>query len=156
MTKGLRRGPSDAVAALEHAFAEDDRAVGRGEPPRRQPIVSADPAVPASYRALDALAFYLQDIPAGSWANQVTVRSPRAARRCEAGAWISRVSPTRLLLVVALGATITVTDLALAAYERALQPKKLELIPGGHFDPYVAEFARSSAATRSSFEEHLS
>ncbi|MFI5610881.1 alpha/beta hydrolase [Amycolatopsis sp. NPDC051903] len=154
--QGLRRVPPDAVAALEHAFAEDDRAVGRGEPPRSQAIVSADPAVPASYRAPDAVEFYLQDIPEGIWDNQVTVRSTRAARMYEPGAWISRVSPTPLLLVVALGDTITVTDLALAAYERALQPKKLELIPGGHFDPYVAEFARSSAAARSWFAEHLS
>ncbi|WIX77530.1 alpha/beta hydrolase [Amycolatopsis carbonis] len=154
--QGLRRVPPDAVAALEQAFAEDDRAVGRGEPPRRQTIVSADPAVPASYRAPDAVAFYLQDIPEGSWENQVTVRSTRAARMYEPGSWISRVSPTPLLLVVALNDTITVTDLALTAYERALQPKGLELIPGGHFDPYVAEFARSSAAARSWFEQHLS
>ncbi|MEW2500639.1 alpha/beta hydrolase [Amycolatopsis sp. CA-161197] len=154
--QGLRRVPPDAVAALEHAFAEDDRAVGRGEPPRSQTIVSADPAVPASYRAPDAVGFYLQDIPEGIWENQVTVRSTRAARMYEPGSWISRVSPTPLLLVVALNDTVTVTDLALAAYERALQPKRLELIPGGHFDPYVAEFARSSAAARSWFEQHLS
>ncbi|MEV0068945.1 MULTISPECIES: alpha/beta hydrolase [unclassified Amycolatopsis] len=154
--QGLRRVPPDGVAALEHAFAEDDRAVGRGEPPRSQTIVSTDPAVPASYRAPDAVGFYLQDIPEGSWENQVTVRSTRAARMYEPGAWVSRVSPTPLLLVVALNDTITVTDLALAAYERALQPKGLELIPGGHFDPYVTEFARSSAAARSWFEQHLS
>ncbi|MEV8607483.1 alpha/beta fold hydrolase [Amycolatopsis sp. NPDC051373] len=154
--QGRRRVPPDGVAALERAFAEDDRAVGRGEPPRSQTIVSADPAVPASYRAPDAVGFYLQDIPEGIWENQVTVRSTRAARMYEPGAWVSRVSPTPLLLVVALNDTITVTDLALAAYERALQPKGLELIPGGHFDPYVAEFARSSAAARSWFEQHLS
>ncbi|MET7999243.1 alpha/beta fold hydrolase [Amycolatopsis sp. NPDC005232] len=154
--QGLRRVPPDGVAALEHAFAEEDRAVGRGEPPRSQTIVSADPAVPASYRAPDAVGFYLQDIPEGIWENQVTVRSTRAARMYEPGAWVSRVSPTPLLLVVALNDTITVTDLALTAYERALQPKGLELIPGGHFDPYVAEFARSSAAARSWFEQHLS
>ncbi|MEV6901803.1 alpha/beta fold hydrolase [Amycolatopsis sp. NPDC051372] len=153
--QGRRRVPPDGVAALERAFAEDDRAVGRGEPPRSQTIVSADPAVPASYRAPDAVGFYLQDIPEGIWENQVTVRSTRAARMYEPGAWVSRVSPTPLLLVVALNDTITVTDLALAAYERALQPKGLELIPGGHFDPYVAEFARSSAAARSWFEQHL-
>src|SRR5581483_7238360 len=43
--QGLRRIPPDAVAALEEALAEDDRAQLRGEPPRYQTIVSADPSV---------------------------------------------------------------------------------------------------------------
>jgi hypothetical protein len=51
--------------------------------------------------------------------------------------------------------TLTVTDLALAAYERALQPKKLVTIPGGHFDPYLTQFEESSAAARAWFTEHL-
>jgi uncharacterized protein len=38
----------------------------------------------------------------------------------EPGGWISRVSPTPLLLVVALQDKMTVTDLALAGYERGL------------------------------------
>ncbi|MBL3671300.1 hypothetical protein JL475_36420 [Streptomyces sp. M2CJ-2] len=38
------------------------------------------------------------------------------------GTWIARVSPTPLLMVVVTGNTATVTDLALAAYEKALQP----------------------------------
>jgi fermentation-respiration switch protein FrsA (DUF1100 family) len=37
--------------------------------------------------------------------------------------------------------TITLTDLELAAYERALQPKRLVTIAGGHFDPYLSQFA---------------
>jgi fermentation-respiration switch protein FrsA (DUF1100 family) len=46
----------------------------------------------------------------------------------EPGIWARRVSPTPLLMVVALNDTITMTDLALAAYERALEPKKLVTI----------------------------
>jgi fermentation-respiration switch protein FrsA (DUF1100 family)/ketosteroid isomerase-like protein len=74
----------------------------------------------------------------------------------EPGAWISKVSPTPLLLVVADHDTITVTDLALAAYQRALEPKKLVLLPGGHFDPYLSRFGESSAAARDWFRRHLS
>jgi fermentation-respiration switch protein FrsA (DUF1100 family) len=135
----LRRIPPEAVAGLEAAFAEDDRAQLRGEPPRRQTIVSDDPAVPAAHRAKDAIDFYLQ-APSGTWENSVTLRSTRAARVYEPGAWIGQVSPTPLLLVVGSSDTITVSDLPLAAYERALEPKKLVLIPGGHFAPYVSEF----------------
>lgn len=153
--QGLRRVPPEAEAALEEAFADDDRAQARGEAPGYQAIVSADPAVPASYRAPDAIDFYLQPIPDGRWQNTVTVRSTRAARMYEPGGWIGRVSPTPLLVVVALNDTITVTDLALAAYERALEPKRLELAPGGHFDVYLSNFAKASGAASAWFREHL-
>jgi fermentation-respiration switch protein FrsA (DUF1100 family) len=154
--QGLRRIPPEGVAAIEAAFSEDERAQLRGEPPRRQKIVSADMGEPASYRAKDAIDFYLQPVPEGSWNNDVTMRSTRAARMYEPGTWISRVSPTPLLVVVALNDTVTVTDLALAAYERALEPKKLVLIPGGHFDPYLVNFPQSSAAALAWFQAHLS
>jgi hypothetical protein len=40
-------------------------------------------------------------------------------------------------------------------HERALEPKRLELLPGGHFDAYVADFERASGAARDWFVEHL-
>lgn len=154
--QGLRRIPPENVLALEEMFADDDRAQLRGEPPRRQAIVSADPAVPASYRATDAIDLYLQPTPDGAWVNEVTVRSTRAARMYEPGHWVARVSPTPLLMVVAIRDTITLTDLQLAAYERALQPKRLLTIEGGHFDPYLSGFKASSQAAVAWFHEHLS
>jgi hypothetical protein len=153
--QGLRRIAPENVAALEEAFAADDRAQLRGEPPRRQAIVSADPAVPASYRAKEAIDFYLQPMPEGAWENQATVRSARAARMYEPGNWIGRVSPTPLLMVVAKRDTITLSDLELAAYERALEPKRLVTIEGGHFDPYLSQFDVSSAAAIEWFTLHL-
>ena len=153
--QGLRRIPPENVHLIEEMFAEDDRAQLRGEPPRRQAVVSADPAVPASYRAKDAIDFYLQPVPEGAWENHVTVRSTRAARMYEPGQWIARVSPTPLLMVVATRDTITLTDLELAAYERALQPKRLVTIEGGHFDPYLGGFKTSSAAAVEWFRQHL-
>ncbi|MFG2913067.1 alpha/beta hydrolase [Kitasatospora sp. NPDC048298] len=153
--QGLRRVAPEAVAALEQAFDEDERAQLRGEAPRTQAVVSDDPAVAASYRTREAVDFYLQPVPDGAWENRVTIRSTRAARMYEPGTWIARVSPTPLLMVVALADTVTVTDLALAAYERALEPKRLELIPGGHFAPYTARFEQSSGAALAWFREHL-
>lgn len=153
--QGLRRVPPDAVEALEADFADDERAQFRGEPPRTIAVVSTDPTVPASYRSPDAISFYFQKVPEGTWQNSVTVRSNRAARMYEPGAWIPRVSPTPLLLVVAKHDTVTLTDLALAAYERAHQPKKLELIPGDHFDAYLSQFSKSSGAARAWFRQHL-
>jgi hypothetical protein len=153
--QGLRRIPPENVAAIEEMFADDDRAQLRGESPRRQAIVSDDPSIPASYRARDAIDFYLQPVPPGAWENNVTVRSTRAARMYEPGQWIARVSPTPLLMVAAMRDTITLTDLELAAYERALQPKRLVTIEGGHFDPYLSQFHISSGAAVEWFKQHL-
>src|SRR5258708_32339852 len=73
----------------------------------------------------------------------------------EPGIWVPRVSPTPLLLVVALSDTMTVTALTLAAYERALEPKKLQLISGGHFAPYLDQFPLAAAVAPEWFSEHL-
>jgi uncharacterized protein len=153
--QSLRRVPPDQVPALEAAFIDDERRRYRGEPPATQAVVSADPAVPAAYRSSDAVAFYNQPVPEGVWENTVTLRSTRAARMYEPGQWISRVSPTPLLLIVGLHDSITIADLSLAAYERALQPKKLVTIDGDHFDPYLGRFAQASSAACDWFTEHL-
>lgn len=117
--------------------------------------MSDDPAILASNRSKDALEFYLQPTPPGIWENSVTIRSTRAARMYEPGIWVPRVSLTPLRMVVALSDTITVTDLALAAYQRTLEPKKLQLIPGGHFAPYLDQFPLAVGAATEWFSEHL-
>jgi fermentation-respiration switch protein FrsA (DUF1100 family) len=153
--QSLRRVAPDLVPALEAAFADDERRQFHGEPPATQAVVDADPSVPAAYRSPEAVAFYTQPVPEGVWENTVTLRSTRAARMYEPGTWITRVSPTPLLMIVGLHDTITVTDVTLGAYEQALQPKKLVTIDGGHFDPYLARFDEASGAAIAWFTEHL-
>ena len=111
--------------------------------------------MPAAYRSLEALDFYLQPVPVGVWENEITLRATRAARLYEPGNWISRVAPTPLLVVVAREDNVTLTDLALRAYERALEPKRLAMIPGGHFAPYLDQFSKAAAAATTWFREHL-
>jgi uncharacterized protein len=152
---GLRRVIPEAVANLDAMFAAEDRARLRGEPPATQAIVSDDPAKPASYTAADAVNFYLRPLPDGVWENKVTVRSIRWARMYAPSDFIERVSPTPLLMVVADHDHIAVTDLALKAYERALEPKRLVLIRGGHFDPYLREFTMASCAAIDPFRTDL-
>jgi uncharacterized protein len=154
--QGLRRVAPEGVATLEAALDDDERAQARGEPPRRQAIVSADSAIPASYRTKDAIDFYLQPLGDGvRWENTVTMRSTRLARMYEPGVWAPRISPTPMLMIVASHDTITLTDLALASFEQSLEPKKLVLIPGGHFDPYVSGFQISCGAAVAWFRHHL-
>ena len=154
--QGLRRVAPDSVAALETTFTDDLRAEARGEPPRMQAIVSADRETPAAYRGDDAIAFYLQPVGAEArWENTVTLRSSRWARMYEPGDWVSRIGPKPLLMVIATHDPLTLTDLGLEAYERAHEPKKLVMIPGGHFDPYLSGFEVSSKAAVSWFQQYL-
>jgi len=154
--QGLRRVVPEGVVALEKAFSDDERARAKGGPPRVQAIVGAEPDKPAAYRTQDAIDFYLQDLGEGArWENTVTMRSSRWARMYEPGAWAPRIGPKPLLMVVALHDTITLTDTALEAFERAHEPKKLSLIPGGHFDAYAKGFDASSSAALAWFQQHL-
>jgi hypothetical protein len=51
---------------------------------------------------------------------------------------------------------LTPADLALEAYARALEPKRLELLPAGHFDAYVGPgFDQASGTARDWFVQHL-
>jgi fermentation-respiration switch protein FrsA (DUF1100 family) len=152
---GLRCLAPEAVADLEAQFAADDRAQLRGEPPATEAIVSEETAKTSSYKAADAVSFYLRPVPNGVWENKVTVRSTRWARMYAPGDFIERVSPTPLLMIVADHDHIAVTDLALQAYERAFEPKRLVMIKGSHFDPYLDEFETVSGAAIHWFKAHL-
>ena len=65
------------------------------------------------------------------------------------------ISPTPLLLMPAQNDVLTPTDLAIAAYEKAREPKKLQILPGGHFDAYVDGFDAAGPAARDWFLQHL-
>lgn len=70
------------------------------------------------------------------WENRVTLESMEKFLEYNPGANIHRISPTPLLMVVADDDRLTPTDLAVQAYARALEPKKLVMFRGGHFDAY--------------------
>ncbi len=74
---------------------------------------------------------------APNWRNQVTMESLEKFLEYNPAANIHRISPTPLLMVVAENDTLTPTDLAIAAYERAREPKSLVIMPGTHFDAYT-------------------
>lgn len=148
---------SDVIAAVEGMCAEDRLKRYRGEPPATLPVVSEDPAGPAALPTPDSWRWFTETgrSRAPAWRNVVTLRSVELFMGYEPGAYIELISPKPLLLVVALGDHLTVADEALAAYERARQPKKLVTLKGGHFDAYVADFDAASGAARDWFVEHL-
>jgi fermentation-respiration switch protein FrsA (DUF1100 family) len=69
--------------------------------------------------------------------------------------YMARISPTPLLMIVADRDEITPTDIALRAFERALEPKQLVLLRGGHYHAYLEGFDQAARAARDWFVHHL-
>ncbi|MBE7198515.1 MAG: alpha/beta hydrolase [Parafilimonas terrae] len=151
-----RRNRADGVPAQLRRFEADRAARFRGEEPAMLPAVSADPQQPCAMPGPDSYAFFTgTEAFAPAWRNAVTLRSAELSRENEPGIHIARVSPTPLLMIVAEQDLLTATDLCLEAYQRALPPKHLVMVPGGHFDPYVRHFDQTSTAARDWFASHL-
>jgi fermentation-respiration switch protein FrsA (DUF1100 family) len=148
---------ADLIASLQRMFEDDRRSRYAGGAPAMVPVVSADPAGPAALPTADSFAWFTETakLRAPAWKNEVTLRSVELFMEYEPGTYVSFISPTPLLMVVALGDHLTVADAALSAYERALEPKRLEMLAGGHFDAYVNNFAAASQPARDWFVEHL-
>jgi len=148
---------ADMIAAVQGMFDEDRKARFEGKPPEMIAVVSNDPNVPSALPTPDAWEWMTETAEkrAPAWKNEVTLRSLEMFLAYEPGAYIEYLSPTPLLMVVAAQDHLTVADEALAAYERALHPKKLLLLKGGHFEAYVEDFDAASGAARDWFLEHL-
>jgi fermentation-respiration switch protein FrsA (DUF1100 family) len=149
---------SDLFEGLRAAFDADRVARYAGKEPEMIPVVyEDDPMSPCALPTADSHDFFLRFAErAPLWQNSVTLRSVEMFIEYEPGAYISHISPTPLLMVVAARDHLTVVDLAVAAFEQAREPKQLLVLPGGHFDAYVDEaFAVSSAAQRDWFLTHL-
>jgi uncharacterized protein len=148
---------ADHIAGFQRMFESDRRSRFAGNPPDMVPVVSEDPAGPAALASADSWKWFTETgrNRAPAWKNEVTLRSVEMLSEYEPGSYIGFISPTPLLMIVALGDHLTVADAALAAYERALPPKQLVTLKGGHFDAYVADFADSSAAAAKWFIQHL-
>jgi fermentation-respiration switch protein FrsA (DUF1100 family) len=148
---------SDFIAAVHGQFDADRKARYAGQPRAMIPVVAQDPMAPCALPTPDSWQWFTETgkSRAPAWRNEVTLQSVEMFMEYEPGAYIEWVSPTPLMMVVAAGDHLTVSDEALAAYQRAPEPKKLTLLPGGHFDAYVKDFAASSAAARDWFVQHL-
>ncbi|MPY93335.1 MAG: alpha/beta fold hydrolase [Acidimicrobiia bacterium] len=133
----------------------DRLARARGEAPAMLPVVGPDPMAQSALPTADSYEFFAA-YEGTSWKNEVTLRTLELFQGYEPGEYLRRISPTPLLMVVAPGDRLVAGELACEAYETAAHPKKLVLVPGGHFDAYVGPgFEISSGAARDWFVEHL-
>jgi fermentation-respiration switch protein FrsA (DUF1100 family) len=137
-------------------FATDRLARARGEAPTMVPVVDADPMAQSALPTPDSYEFF-SAYEGTSWKNEVTVRTLEFLQAYEPGEYLKRISPTPLLMVVAPNDRLVAGELASEMYETAAHPKKIVVVPGGHFEAYVGRgFEVSSGAARDWFVEHLS
>ncbi len=148
---------ADFIPLFRGQFDADREARYRGEPPAMVPVVDEDPLAPSALPTPDSFAWFTRthEERAPSWRNEVTLRSVELFTEYEPGTYLPWISPTPLLMCVAEGDVLTPTDIAIAGYERAREPKRLEVLPGGHFDAYVDGFDPASTAAREWFVQHL-
>ena len=148
---------SDFIDGFRAQFDADRLARFQGKPPAMVPVVQEDPLAPAALPTPDSYAWFAEthELRAPSWRNEVTLRSVEMLSEYEPISYVPAISPTPLLLLPARNDVLTPTSLAIAAYEEAREPKQLRILPGGHFDAYVAGFEVSSGPARDWFVEHL-
>ena len=148
---------ADLIAGFQDMFNDDRAARFRGDPPVMVPVVAEDPAAPCALPTRDSWEWFSETgkTRAPSWRNEVTLRSVEMFSEYEPITYLPYISPTPLLMQPAIGDHLTPCDLAVAAYEKAREPKKLNILPGGHFDAYVKGFDDSSGPARDWFVRHL-
>jgi fermentation-respiration switch protein FrsA (DUF1100 family) len=127
-----------------------------GHPPRMIKAVSNDPAEPCAMPGPAAYEYFMEQAKvAPSWQNRLTLRSLDLLWGLENSVFMPRITPTPLLMIVALEDELVPSDLSLAAYAQAHEPKKLVLLPGNHFTPYVEQFELTGNQARDWFTRHL-
>lgn len=148
----------DFWEATWQGMALDRLARARGEAPMTVPVVDENPMAGAVIPSPDGHQFFTRVAAerAPSWRNEVTLRSLEAFQSLEPADFLPRISPTPMLMIVAAADRLAPTEFACAAYEKAAQPKELQIIPGGHFDAYEGDiFEQASGAARDFFARHL-
>jgi uncharacterized protein len=148
---------ADFRAGYREQFDADRAARFAGDPPTMVPVVAEDPLAPCALPTPDSWAWFTETgkTRATAWRNEVTLRTVEMLGEYEPGTYIGRITPTPLLMIVAREDHLTPTHLAINAYEQARQPKKLVIVPGGHFDAYTSGFDAASGPARDWFVEHL-
>ena len=127
-----------------------------GHPPGVMAVVTQDASVVAAIRKEDAYRFFTETGAkrAPSWRNEITLRSIEYAAGYLPAAYTPFISPTPFLLILAEGDSLPM-DVAVAAFERAGEPKKLITLKCGHYDVYTDMFGQSVGHAREWFSAHI-
>jgi hypothetical protein len=148
---------NNLVAGAE-IFTADRRARADGKAPATVPVIGTDPGelvglpTPDSYEYFSHARAELDP----DWPNEVTLRSLDLFYGYEPARYLPDITPTPLLMIVGRADGLTGGNLAATAYQSAAEPKKIVLLPGGHFAAYTGDgFTVASEAARDWYLQHL-
>jgi fermentation-respiration switch protein FrsA (DUF1100 family) len=144
----LRRNSPAEYADLAGRFAADRVARAGGAAPA---IVEAFAPESESYRKT----MQRDEQHREGWVNEITLRSLELYDEYEPGRFVDRISPRPLLMIVPLGDALTPAEDALAAFNRALEPKRLVTVTGGHYAVYEEHFETTAGEAIAWFRAHL-
>lgn len=125
---------------------EERAARQRGEPPQMIPI---------SQEGDESYEWSKVAGVGTTYVNECTLLSRAFRAAYEPGAYIPRIAPTPLLMALTSHDTKCLTDLQKEAFQTALEPKRLEVFPGGHYAPYTTQLDAISAASLDWFRTHV-
>lgn len=144
--------PLEAVE-MQQRWDQDRRDRFAGKPPQTVAHYVNDPNNPIAGRSPNRVRFFqmMTDEEKKNWKNELTLRSMEQLYQYEAGAYVRLISPTPMLMI----ASQEEAQITLPFYEMALEPKKVVITRGGHYDPYMDEFPKATAAARDWFAQWL-
>ncbi|MGW4370364.1 alpha/beta hydrolase [Nocardia takedensis] len=148
--------PTVMLPMVHAAIAADRQGRLAGEAPLTIKAASDVPTDMVAMPGPEAYRWLMDNGPqVPGWRNEVTLSSIDHFQSYAPEAFVRRVSPTPLLMIVADQDTLTPTDIALRGYAEALEPKRLVLISGPHFVVYEEGFEQAAAAACDFFVEVL-
>ncbi len=120
------------------------------------PVVAPD-GQPAVISRKGAYSMFMEASKnAPTWQNRVTVESLEVGMEYAPAAYINLISPTPLLMIIPSHDTVLPTQVQKNAFQRALEPKKMVIVKGDHFDLYYGPgFTEASAAAVEWFRQYL-
>jgi fermentation-respiration switch protein FrsA (DUF1100 family) len=147
----------DSIPELLSRFRADRIARYAGQPPVMVPVASLDPNEVCAFPGSDAFNAFqgAQQTVAPNWRNEVTLRSLELFWAHETLGYVDKISPCPLLMIVEDRDTLGAPDMTLDVYSHALEPKKLVVLHGGHFDAYVRDQAVAARAASDWYTENL-
>lgn len=148
---------ADFVDGTRAAFDEDRRTRFNGGKPAMIDVVNEDPLAPSALPTPDSFKWFIdtQELRAPAFVNECTLRSVEMFSNYQPGTYLPLIAPTPLLMCVARNDVLTPIRNALQGFETAMEPKKLVILPGGHFDAYVDGFEESARVQLAWFTEQL-
>jgi uncharacterized protein len=151
---GSMAGVEARTAMVEQLNDERERLYVGGAP-LTMPVVGASGSAAALPGDEAWEWFQLTAKTAPTWKNEITLLSMQRMLEYAPGLYIDRIAPTPLLLVVAEHDFLPI-DMARHAFARAGEPKRLCVLPTGHFAPYEPpHFATASGEAVGWFRQHL-